>query len=77
MFNRENKIKYVNGWKFQKVLGDGEENQSQHQTFFLPSYDKLLDFRLPNKQNENDEALKAVEKITEVENVSVFESPRD
>lgn len=43
----------------------------------LPSYNELLDFRLPHEQDEDDEALKAVEKITDVENVSVLKDPRD
>lgn len=42
---------------------------------YLPSYDELLNFRLPYKQNEDDEALETVEKIADVENVSVLKHP--
>jgi hypothetical protein len=33
----------------------------------LPFNEKLLDFRLPNKENEDNEALQAVEKVADVE----------
>lgn len=53
-----------------------ERMKSQHNRN-LPSHDQLLDFRFPYEKDEDDEALKAVQEITDVEHVSVFEYPRN
>lgn len=45
--------------------------------FCSPSYDQLLDFWFPHEQDEDDESLKTVKKIADIEHVCVIKHPRN